>query len=288
MAISVPQRRAASRRSRWRKPNFTHAFLLVFGFFYMYPFLWMIGSSLKTPGEFFSSGLSLLPASPRWANYPEAWTVANFGTYFLNTVAVATASTLLVLLLTAAAGYVMARTEFPGKRGLAVTVLVLFFLPHGYTIIPLFDLVARLGLLNTLWAVILALTAGGLIGGTFLFAGYFSTLPRELEDAAFVDGANLPITFWRVMLPQAKPMAATVGLLHFMGAWNAFFIPLVFTLGNKNLRTLPVGMQAFVGENSTQWTWVCAGAVITVVPVMLVFFFLQRYFVDAIAGAVKG
>jgi len=270
------------------RPWLVHAALLIIGFFYMYPFLWMLGSSLKTPGEFFTAGASFLPQTPQWRNYADAWQAANFGTYFLNTVIVAVSSTVLVVLFTAMAGYVIARHRFPGRAVIVGAIAALYFLPDGYAIVPLFDLVNALGLLNSYAALILVLTSGALIYFTILFAGYFTTLPKELEESAVIDGANLLQTFWAVALPQARPMAATVGLFYFMNAWNAFFIPLVLTVGNPKMRTLAVGMQAFVGENSTQWTWVCAGAVISVVPVMLLFFFLQRYFVDAIAGAVKG
>ena len=265
----------------------THLALIAVGLLYLYPFLWMLGGSLKSPGEFLSSGLTLLPETPQWSNYLDAWTQGRFGTYFINTVVVALGSTLIVTACAAGAGYALARTSFPGKVALGVALLVLFFLPQSYTIIPLFDLVAELRLLNSLWGVILVTAASGMLIGTFLFSGFFTTLPRELEEAARLDGASTPVIFWKVAVPQAKPMAASVALLHFITAWNAFFIPLVFTLGNPDLRTLAVGMRAFVGENATQWSWVCAGATISVIPVVLLFVLLQRYFVDAIAGAVK-
>ena len=284
-ARPAPHPRPASRRLRG---VLTHLVLLAVGAFYLFPFLWMLGSSLKTSGEFFTGGLSVLPAAPQWHNYADSWSQGHFGTYFFNTVLFALGSTLLLILLSSAAGYVLARTRFPGRPVVIGVMLALFFIPGGYTILPLFDLVSRLGLLNTLWSVIIVVTAGSIIYNTILFSGFFTTLPPELEEAATMDGANLPRTFWSVALPQATPMIATVGLFHFMYAWNSFFIPLVFTIGNPKLRTLAVGLQAFIGENQTQWTWIAAGAVISTLPIMLLFFLLQRYFVDAIAGAVKG
>lgn len=270
------------------RPVILHLALLAMGFVYVYPFLWMLGGSLKTPGEFFSSGARVLPEQAQWRNYLDAWSAGNFGVYFFNTVIVTVASTAFVVLFTSMAGYVLARNAFPGRGLILGLIVALYFLPDGYAIVPLFDLVNALGLLNTYWALILTMTAGGLIYFTILFAGYFTTLPRDIEEAAVVDGANFPTLFFKIAFPQAKPMAATVTLFFFMNAWNAFFIPLVLTVGNPKMRTLAVGMAAFVGENSTQWTWVCAGAVISILPVMLLFVFLQRYFVDAIAGAVKG
>ncbi|MGI5837593.1 MAG: carbohydrate ABC transporter permease [Chloroflexota bacterium] len=265
-----------------------HIVLIGLGFLYMYPFLWVLAGSLKTPGEFFSSGLSIIPKQLNWENYVYAWNAGNFSTYFLNTVVVTVVVTSLVILFSSMAGYVLSKTSFPGKKVVVAGMLALMFLPAGYTIIPTFDLVQRLGLLNNLWSIILVQTAGGLIFNTLLFMGYFATIGKEIEEAALVDGANLPTTYWHVMLPLAKPMIATVALFQFMANWNSFWIPLVFTVGNPDLRTLAVGLYSFVGENSTGWTYVSAGAVISIVPIMLLFFFLQRYFIEAVAGAIKG
>jgi ABC-type glycerol-3-phosphate transport system permease component len=270
------------------RPFAVHIILIAVALVYLFPFVWMIGSSLKTSGEFFSAGLNPFPERTQWSNYLDAWNQGHFGVYFLNTVITAVSSTLLLVVITAASGYALARTTFPGRPFFIGALVALFFTPGGYTIVPLFDLVVRLHLLNSLAAVIIVITAGSVVYNTILYSGYFATLPKELEESAAMDGANPLQTFLFVALPQARPMTATVGLFHFMWTWNTFFIPLVFTLGNTRLRTLAVGMQAFVGENQTQWTWICAGAVITVLPIMILFFVLQRNFVDAIAGAVKG
>ncbi|HEY8476456.1 MAG TPA: carbohydrate ABC transporter permease [Chloroflexota bacterium] len=265
-----------------------HATLVALGLVNLYPFLWTLGSSLKSPGEFFRSGLNPLPEQLQWGNYVYAWEQGRFGQYFANTAVVAVSVTVLVVLIASMAGYVLARTEVPGRKVVLGGMLALMFLPHGYTIIPTFDLVQRLGLLNTLWSVILVQTAGALIFNTLLYLGYFRTISREIEEAARIDGASPPTVYLRIMLPLAKPMTATVALFQFMQNWNCFWIPLVFTIGNPDLRTLAVGMYAFAGENSTGWTYLCAGAVITVLPILAVFFFLQRYFIEAVAGAIKG
>jgi raffinose/stachyose/melibiose transport system permease protein len=265
-----------------------HGALIGLGIVYMYPFLWVLASSFKSAGEFFTSGLSLVPHQLRLVNYAYAWQTGHFQTYFLNTVVVAVGVTGAVILISSMAGYVLSRTNVPGKKVILGGMVVLMFLPGGYTIIPTFDLVQRLGLLNTLWAIILVQTAGGLVFNALLFVGYFQTIGKELEEAAKVDGASFPRTYWQIMLPMARPMVATVALFQFMANWNSFWIPLVFTLGNASLRTLAVGMYAFVGANSTGWTYVCAGAVMSILPIMLVFFVLQRHFIEAVAGAIKG
>ncbi|WP_214322665.1 carbohydrate ABC transporter permease [Nonomuraea sediminis] len=266
---------------------FTHIMLLGFGFAYVYPFLWAVGSSLKSPIDFLDTGLGLKPTTFMWDNYVKAWEQASFGTYFLNTLIISVATVACVLLLTAMAGFALARHTFPGKKALIGVVLATFLLPHGYTIIPVFDIVKALGLLDTLWSVILVQVGGGLVFGTFMFMAYFQTMPRELEEAARVDGAGYNTLFFRVILPLSRPMAATLGLFTFISSWNNFFLPLVFTLGKPELRTLGVGLYAFTSQTSTNWTLLCAGAIISLAPIVVVFVVAQRYVVDAIAGAVK-
>lgn len=272
-------------RLRWLLVN---AILLVGGFVWVYPFLWAVGSSLKSQAGFIDEGLSLVPRELNWQNYVEAWTGASFSTYFLNSVVITASTVVATLLLTSMAGYALARSAFPGKRVfLAVTVITLF-LPRGYTIIPVYDLITRLHLLDTLWSVVVVQVAGGMVFNTFLFMGYFMTIARELDEAARVDGAGFNRIYWYVMLPLARPMIATLGLFAFIGSWNDFFTPLVFTLGQPQLRTLPVGLYAFVSQTSTNWTALSAGSIITLAPIVVVFVLAQRHVIDAVAGAVKG
>jgi ABC-type glycerol-3-phosphate transport system permease component len=266
---------------------FTHLILVVLGFFYLFPFLWMLGSSLKSINGFFNDGLSLVPDKWLWQNYTDAWTVGRFGTYFGNTVFITVFVVVFTNLFSSMSGFVLARTKIPGRKIIVGVILVTLFLPRGYTIIPTFEVVLKLGLNNTLWSIILVSTAGGLVFNTFLYMGYFTTLHREIEEAAVVDGASFPRLYWNIMLPLAGPMIATVTLFTFISTWNDFFTPLVFTLGNPELRTLAVGMFAFVGEHSRDWTLLCAGAVITILPIVITFVFLQRYFIEGISGAVK-
>ncbi|MFI6900438.1 carbohydrate ABC transporter permease [Nonomuraea sp. NPDC050394] len=264
-----------------------HILLLGFGLAYVYPFLWALGSSLKTPMDFLDGGLSLIPPEMRWENYAKAWDQASFGTYFVNTLVISLVTVVFTLLLTAMAGYALARHTFPGRKTLLFVIGATFLLPHGYTIIPVFDIVKALGLLDTIWSVILVQVGGGLVFGTFMFMAYFQAMPKELEEAARVDGAGYNTLFFRVILPLSRPMAATLGLFTFIGSWNNFFLPLVFTLGKPELRTLGVGLYAFTSQTSTNWTLLCAAAIISLAPIVVVFVVAQRYVVDAIAGAVK-
>lgn len=291
MAVSVSTSRMSGAKkakiSRTINAIITHAVLIMSGLVWIYPFIWTVANSLKTPEDFISNSLNLIPSSPQWSNYTQAWEEASFGQFFMNTAIITITSVFFTVIITAMAGFVLARTSFPGKKLILGIIAVTFFLPHGYTIIPIFDVVQRLGLLNTLTGIILVQTAGGMIFNTFLFMGYFSTLDRELEYAARVDGANFHQLFWRVMFPLARPMIATVGLFAFVSSWNSFLIPLVFTLGVPELRTLAVGLYAFIGEASTDWTLLCAASVIALLPIILVFVVAQKQIINAVAGAVK-
>jgi raffinose/stachyose/melibiose transport system permease protein len=264
----------------------TTAVLLPIGFLWIYPFLWMVSAGFKTNAEIFA-GLNLLPTDPQPENFTRAWTDASIGRYFLNTTIVTVGSIVIVLISVAMIGYVLGRYQFPGKRVLIVLFALTVFLPEGYTIIPIVELISRLGLANSLLGVTLAQSGGANVVLVLLFAGYFSQLPKELEEAAVIDGAGFLRVFWEIMLPLAKPVIATTIILQFMHSWNAFLQPLVLTLSRPDLRTLAVGIYAFRGQFFTDWSGMAAAATISLAPIVIVFLFLQRYFVEGIAGAVK-
>ena len=263
------------------------ALLTALALIWIYPFLWLLSASLKGSLEIFVSGLNLIPQEWQWSNYARAWDDAGFGGYMVNSVIITVATVLIVVVRCALTGYVLARYDFIGKRPILGIFLATIFVPAGYTIIAVVELSDRLGLLNSLWGIVLALSGGGHVAGILLYAGYFSRIPRDLEEAAVLDGAGFFEVFRTVMLPLAGPVTATVTVLTFLATWNAFFLPLVFTFSRPDLRTLAVGMLAFRGEHSTDWSGLAAAATISLVPVVLLFLFLQRYFLEGVAGAVK-
>lgn len=272
---------------RYPRILLTFLLLLALSAIWIYPFLWMISASLKAPLEIFSGGLSLIPAIAKWENYQRAWIDADFNRYLLNTVIVAVGSTALVLLHCSLTGYVLGRYSFTGKKLIIGVLVGTLFVPAGYTIIPVLELANKLHMLNSLWGMIIVLGGAGHTAAILLFTGYFNQLPKELEEAAILDGATFPQIYWRIMLPLAKPALATVTIMTFLSTWNSFFVPLVFTFSRPELRTLSVGMQAFVGQHETDWPGMAAGATISLIPVMIVFLLLQRYYIEGIAGAVK-
>ena len=196
-------------------------------------------------------------------------------------------ATALVIILTSMAGYALTKSNLAIRKYIISIILLTIFLPRGYTIIPIFKLVMNLKLLNTIWAVILVNVATSMTFSTFLFFGYFCTLPKGLEESALIDGASFPLIFWKIVMPLAKPMIGTIALFEFIENWNSFFIPLVFTLSRSDLRTVSVGMYAFMGEHSMSWTLLCAAATMSLLPIMILFFILQKFFIEGLSNIIK-
>ena len=266
----------------------THMLLLIMGFIWVYPFLWMLAASFKTQEEFFAKGLSLMPSSFAFSNFIRAWNAAKFNQYFVNTVIITGSVVLIVLVATAMAGFVVGKYPFKGKKMVVGIFIASMFMPLGFTIIPIFELIKMLGLLNTRLGIILAESGGAHIIFILLFAGFFREIPKELEEAALMDGCGFVRNFVQIMLPLSKPVIGSVVIMQFIWTWNSFLLPLVLSLSNARLRTLAVGLYALKGEYVVDWTGIAAGGSIALIPIVIVFLALQRYFVDGIAGAVKG
>lgn len=264
-----------------------HAILLPFCIVWIYPFVWMLFSAFKSNQEYLGSGLRLPPEVYRWDNYQRAWQTGNFSAYFQNSVIITVSTVAIVLLMSALAGYALGRVDFPGKKALLLLFAAAMFVPKGYTIIPVFQIVKHLGLLNSLPGVILVEASGAHVIFILMYMAFFRSIPRELGEAAEMDGAGFIRIFLRVMLPLTRPVVATTAIMQFIFTWNSFFVPLVFTLNKPELRTLAVGMYAFIGEHSIDYTGMAAGAVISLVPIMAVFICFQNYFVEGVAGSIK-
>lgn len=284
-APPVPARRRKRRRDRLRAV-IVSVVLLGICSIWVYPLLWMVAVSVRDNAHVFT-GLGLGTDILHLENYQRAWTEGHMGEYFLNTVLVTAGSILITVTAVAMMGYVLGRYSFPGKKLVVVVLAVVIFLPEGYTIIPVVDLVNRMHLGSSLWGITLAESGGAHIVAILLFAGYFSRLPKQLEEAAVMDGAGFVRIFWQVYLPLAKPVVAVAVILQFLHSWNDFLLPLVLTLTRPGLRTLSVGMYAFQGEEFTDWSGMMAAATIGLLPIIVLFLFLQRYFVEGVAGAVK-
>lgn len=289
--VTDPERTPSPRTWRIRRSHLRGAaitiILIPLALIWIYPFIWMISTSVKTNIEVFS-GLGLFPEVVRLDNYVRAWREADIGRNLLNSLFVTGFSVLIAVIATAMLGYVLGRYRFPGKRVIIGLLAAAVFMPEGYTIIPIFDLISKMGLSDSLWGVTLAEAGGTHVVIILLFAGYFAQLPNELEESARIDGAGFLRIFWWVYLPLAKPVIATGIILQFMHSWNDFLLPLVLTLSRPELQTLAVGIYSLRGEYNNDWVTMAAASAIALIPIITLFLFLQRYFIESVAGALKG
>jgi len=243
------------------------------------PFLWMIATSFMDELEVFRFPPRLVPESLRWENYVGALTTRPFGRYFLNSFVFASAVVVGQLFTAATAGYAFAKFDFRGRDRLFMLYLSTMMVPAVVVLIPRFLLVDALGWIDTYGGLISTELVS--VWGIFLMRQYFRSVPRELEDAARIDGAGPWRVFWTISLPLAKPALATIGLFAFIDAWKNLLWPLVVTR-SMTMRTVEVGIASFHGTFVMNWPYQMAAAVTAVIPIVILFFLTQRYFVQGI------
>jgi multiple sugar transport system permease protein len=245
------------------------------------PFLWMLLGAFKPNRELITTTPTLLPENVTLDNFSNLFTKLEFATYFFNSTLIAVIVTLANLLFCSMAGYALAKMEFAGRKPLMGLVLATLMVPSSVTLVPLFVLMSKLGLVNSYAAVILPFAAGAF--GVFLMRQFMLGVPRDLLDQARVDGAGEWRIFWQIVLPLVKPALATLGIFQFLASWNNFLWPLV-VLTDESKYTLPVALATFaIGQNKADYGLLMAGAVALVAPVIVVFLLLQRHFTQSIA-----
>ena len=261
--------------------------VLVVGF----PLLYTFTGSFKSTVEFLAGGGSLLPKKWMWQNYVMAWKNARFGIYTYNSIVIALFSVAGVIVTTSLTGYSLARSNFRGKKILLGAFAATLFISGAMTLFPIFKLCRDLKLINSLWGLIIAQVAVSQPIYCILVMGYVKGIPREIDESAKLDGCSFFRIYFSIILPIIKPIIATVAILQFRDAWNSFMMPLAFTLSKPRLRTLTVGVVQLKdeGEGISAWNLMIAGTVISLLPIMVVYLFMNRYFISGITeGSVKG
>jgi N-acetylglucosamine transport system permease protein len=260
-----------------------HSSLGVWSVLIIAPFLWTVMSSFKTSREILSSPLAL-PTTWHFDNYIRAWTTAGIGDYFFNTLAVVGSALVIVMLLGAMCSYVLARFRFPGNRVIFYAMLISMSFPLFLAIVPLFFMLQRLGLLNTLPGLSLAYVAFALPFTVFFLHSFFAALPDDVYEAAKIDGAGEWRAFFSVMLPMASPGMASVAILNFIGLWNQFMLPIVLNTRRDNW-VLTQGMSAFASSagRAVDFGAMFAAVVMTIIPVLIVYIVFQRRLEGSVA-----
>lgn len=264
-----------------------YAVLGVIALLMLFPLLWLISTSLKSPTEnIFQSPPQLLPSQPTLNNFSSVWNSLPFGQYLYNSTLVSVLTVGLNLLFCALAAYPLARLSFVGRDWIFVAIVSTIMIPFQIVMIPLYILTVQLGLTNSYLGMIFPSLASAF--GIFLLRQAFMSVPKEIEEAARMDGSSELGLWWHIMLPAVRPALVTLAIFVFIGAWSDFLWPLI-VIQDENLYTLPLGVAKLAGTFSLDWRLVAAGSVIAIAPVLLLFLFLQRYIVPTETGSgVKG
>lgn len=252
------------------------------------PFLWLVSSSLKLEQRVFQYPPQWIPDPVRWINYYEALTVKPFHIYLKNTLFIAVLNQIAILLTASFCAYGFARIEFPGRDFWFGVVLATMMLPYFVVMVPHFVIFSRLGWINTFLPLTVPFFFGGGAFNIFLFRQFFRTLPKELSDAARIDGCSEFGIYWRIILPLSTPALITISIFTFLFTWNDFIGPILY-LSSPDNHTVALGLSAFRGVMRNQWHLLMAASTAMTLPVIILFFFLQRYFIRGVVmSGIKG
>ncbi|PLZ28356.1 carbohydrate ABC transporter permease [Fischerella thermalis] len=265
----------------------TYTILIAIAIVTLFPLFWLVSTALKSQTEnIFQSPPQLFPSQPTFENFVSVWQSNPFGQYLFNSTLVAVLTVGLNLLFCALAAYPLARLSFPGRDWIFIAIISTIMIPFQIVMIPLYILTVQLGLRNTYLGIIFPSLASAF--GIFLLRQAFMSVPKEMEEAARMDGCSELGIWWHVMLPAVRPALVTLAIFVFIGSWSDFLWPLI-VIQDESLYTLPLGVAKLAGTFSLDWRLVAAGSVISILPVMILFLFLQRYIVPTETGSgVKG
>ena len=263
-----------------------HLILIAWSIIVLYPIGIMLLSSVKSTREIFVNPYGW-PEVLRLDNYTKAWKLASFSDYFKNSLFVSTMTVLILLFVSSMAAYVLARFEFRGNQALYMLFISGLMLPVRLAVVPMFTMMRDFHLLDTRTALMIVYVSSGIPFSIFLLVNFFKTIPKEIEEAAIIDGCTPFSIYYRIMLPLIRPALATVGIYNFISTWNDFFFPLIF-LRTESKFTIPLGIMQFFGEFTNQWDMLFSSLTIAIVPVIIIFLLASKQFIRGMtAGAVK-
>ncbi len=269
-----------------------YIFLIGLALLTLMPIIFSFFASFKSNQELLTNGSSLLPKEFILDNYIQAWQIANFAKYTWNSVWMTFFTVIGVVIMSSMVGYVFSRGKFKGKSIVFLLFTSTMFISLGtITLHPTIQVAKLLHLNKSLWGVILITVLGANVTNIYLVRGFVDSLPKEIDEAAMVDGCGFFGIFVRIILPLIKPILATIAILSFKNAWNEYLLPMLFTVGNPDKMPLVVGIVALkgTGEGATSWNLMLAGMMISLVPMITIYLCLNRYFIEGLtAGSVKG
>ncbi len=259
----------------------TYALLITGSVVMMLPLAWMVRSSLMTLRQIFSFPIEWIPNPVAWSNYFKAVTVIPMGSYFLNTMTIVIPALVGDVATSALSAYGFSRLRWKGRDFVFGILLTALMIPYAVTLIPRFQIWSHLKLLNTYWPMIIPTFCGGSVFYVFLLRQFYQSIPIDLDEAAYMDGANPLQVFWHVIVPLSRPALITCGVFSVLYWWNDFLGPLIY-LNDAKKFTLSLGLMSFTGQYMSEWAMLMAGSTITVIPILVLFFIAQRFFVEGI------
>lgn len=270
------------------KTTILHIFLLAIAFVQVFPLFWLLGFSLKDNNEIFGGNIAGLPQNWRFSNYVEAFEGANVMRYLINSIWVTAITIVITIILAATAAYAIQRMIWKGREVVMKGILLGMMVPIHAVLLPLFIVLSKMKMLNTYWAIIIPYVAFGLPLAVYLFTSFMVSIPREMEEAAAIDGCSIYKIFSHVMLPLIRPAIATVSIFTFISSWNELMFAVTF-INKTEYKTLTVGIMSMVGAYTTKWGEIGAGLMIATIPTVLIYLLLSDQVQNSlVAGAVKG
>ncbi|MHC1772871.1 MAG: carbohydrate ABC transporter permease [Flexilinea sp.] len=276
----------ATQEKKFNKILF-YAVLIIIAVIWIVPMYTLVATAIKSKQDFFS-GISLfsMPETIAWSNFSNAVTKGRLAIYMRNGLIVCILKVPLGIFIEALAAFAMTRLNIKHKTGVFIFFLIGMMLPMQTALVPINVVFSRLKLTNTYFGLFYVYLGFGLSYGILILRGFFRSIPKDLDEAAFIDGCSKWNLFWKVILPIAKPAVATLVIMDFLATWNEYLLASVIINENAK-KTVPVGIMTFVGEHGTDYGYLCAGVLLSIIPVITVYLIFQRYFVEGMSGAIK-
>lgn len=262
-------------------------FIITLAVIWLLPMLFMFLTAIKDPEEFYGKSIFSLPETIRWSNFLDAWVKGRMSRYMTNGTIICLFKVPIGILVESLAAFAITRLEIKRSNMIFIFFLVGMMIPMQVTLVPLNIALSNLGLINSYFGLFIVYIGFGMSFGILVMRGFFRTIPKEIDEAAMIDGCNNLQLYWKIMLPVAKPALATLFILDFLATWNEFLLASILITDDR-MRTVPTGLMSFFGEHGTDYGLLTAGVLISVVPILIVYILFQRYFVEGMSGAIKG
>ncbi len=264
-----------------------YVFIITLAAIWLFPMLFMFLTAIKSSEEFYGKPIFSLPETIRWSNFLDAWVKGRLNRYMINGIIICLFKVPIGILVESLAAFAITRLKIKLSNMIFIIFLVGMMIPIQVTLVPLNIGLSNLGLINSYFGLIIVYIGFGIPFGILVMRGFFRTIPKEIDEAAIIDGCNNLQLYWKILMPIAKPALATLVILDFLGTWNEFMLASILITDDR-MRTVPTGLMSFLGEYGIEYGLLTAGVLISVAPILIVYLLFQRFFVEGLSGTLKG